>query len=67
MAAEDPFAFHTECEVYCAGKKEGEGGGRREERGGGVAGKVPPLEPVEQPFYLRAVVNTERTTRLPPI
>ena len=35
---------------------------REEREGGGGAAEVPLLEPVEQPFYLRAVVNTGHRT-----
>ena len=68
MAAADPPAFHTVCEVYRTGEDRGRGGeGRTEggEYGGGGAGtnaEVRLLEPVEQPFYLRAVVETVDST-----
>lgn len=72
MAAADPPAFHTVCEVYRTGEDRGRGReGRTDGRtegggdGGGGAGtnaEVLLPEPVEQPFYLRAVVETVDST-----
>ena len=63
MAAADPPAFHTVCEVYRTGEDRGRGGeGRTDGRGAGTNAEVRLPEPVEQPFYLRAVVEAVDST-----
>ena len=62
MAAADPPAFHTVCEVYRTGEDRKRRGRTDGVGGAGTNAEVLLPEPVEQPFYLRAVVETVDST-----